>query len=177
MIFLPKQGLKSGSLKFLGLVLVSWLLAAMPAAALDAPKGRVVLTVAGAISVTNSAEGLAFDQAALDALPQTSVVTETPWTEGMIEFSGVSLKDLLHFAGAKGETLIATALNDYAVEIPVSDADNPHVIIASRKNGGLMPVRDKGPLWIIYPLSDEPALQNETTNARMIWQLDRLEIK
>ncbi len=176
MIFLPGQGLRL-VLKLMGLALGGWLLAALPAAALDAPKGPVLLTVTGSIAVTNSAEGLALDQAALDALPQTSVQTETPWTDGMVEFSGVSLKDLLHFAGAKGQTLIATALNDYAVEIPVSDADNPHVIIAMRKNGALMPVRDKGPLWIIYPLSDEPALQNETTNARMIWQLDRLEIK
>ncbi|WP_374309710.1 molybdopterin-dependent oxidoreductase [Dongia sp.] len=164
-------------MKLWALVLGGWLLAALPAAALEAPQGPVVLTVTGGIAVTNSAEGLAFDQAALDALPQTIVRTETPWTEGMVEFSGVSLKDLLNVAGAKGRTLIATALNDYAVEIPVSDADNPHVIIAARRNGALMPVRDKGPLWIIYPLSDEPALQNETTNSRMIWQLNRLEIK
>ena len=80
-------------------------------------------------------------------------------------------------AGAKGKTITATAINDYAVDIPASDADNPHVIVAIRMNGALMPVREKGPLWVVYPLTDEPALETEETKSKMIWQLNRLDIR
>ncbi|WP_374379803.1 hypothetical protein [Dongia sp.] len=164
----------------------SWLLLATaafahPATAIDAPVGPpvgpVVLTISGAISETNSPAGLAFDQAALDRLTHVTVKTETPWTQGLLEFSGVPLKALLDLAGAKGSVISAFALNEYSVEIPMSDADIAGLIIADRKNGTLMPVRDKGPLWIIYPLSDQPELQTEETHAKMIWQLKQLEIK
>ena len=160
----------------------SWLLLAtaainLTAAAIEAPTGRVILTIDGAISQTNTPAGLSLDQAALDKLPHVSVRTETPWTEGMVEFSGVPLKALLELAGAKGSLITAIALNDYKVEIPVEDADIPGLIVADRKNGALMPVRDKGPLWIIYPLSDQPELQTEATHSKMIWQLKQLEVR
>nr|WP_298682187.1 molybdopterin-dependent oxidoreductase [uncultured Dongia sp.] len=145
--------------------------------ALDAPTGPVLLTLSGAIGVTNAGDTLQLDQVALDALPKTVIKTQTPWTEGLVEFEGVALKDLLTLAGAKGTALTATAINDYAVDIPVTDADNPHVIVALRLNGALMPVREKGPLWIIYPLTDEPELETEETKSKMIWQLNRLEIR
>lgn len=161
----------------IGLGLLCWTIATGPAAALDAPKGRVILTITGAISETNSPNGLALDQQAIDALPHTVVKTETPWTQGMVEFSGVALKDILALAGAKGQTIHAVALNDYTVEIPFADAENPQIIVADRKNGEAMPIRDKGPLWVIYPLSDQPNLKTEATHAKMIWQLARLEIE
>ena len=145
--------------------------------ALDAPTGPVLLTLAGAIGVTNAGDTLQLDQVALDALPKTVIKTQTPWTEGLVEFEGVALKDLLTLVGAKGTALTATAINDFSVDIPVTDADNPHVIVALRLNGALMPVREKGPLWIIYPLTDEPELETEETKSKMIWQLNRLEIR
>ena len=147
------------------------------ARAIDAPTGPVLLTLSGAISVTNEGDSLQLDQAALDALPRTTIQTTTPWTDGLVEFDGVALKDLLALAGAKGKTITATAINDYAVDIPASDADNPHVIVAIRMNGALMPVREKGPLWVVYPLTDEPALETEETKSKMIWQLNRLDIR
>jgi hypothetical protein len=145
--------------------------------AVEAPTGPVLLTITGAIAVTNQNGTLQLDQAALDALPKTVIRTETPWTEGLVEFEGVSLKDLLALAGAKGEVLTATAINDYAVDIPMADADDPQVIVAIRLNGALMRVRDKGPLWVIYPLTDKPELDTEITKSKMIWQLNRLDIR
>jgi hypothetical protein len=39
-----------------------------------------------------------------------------------------------------------------------------------------MSVREKGPLWVIYPFDDVPEYQNETIYSRSIWQLDRIEV-
>ncbi|MDY0871483.1 molybdopterin-dependent oxidoreductase [Dongia rigui] len=158
------------------LCLPLWL-AAPRAWAIDPPQGPVLLLVTGAISEKNTESGLAFDQVMLDRLPHRVVRTGTPWTPGPADFSGVSLKAVLDLAGAKGTTISAIALNDYAVDIPMADAANDNVIIADRKNGSLMPIRDKGPLWIIYPISNQPELDGEATYSKMIWQLRQLTIK
>ncbi len=147
------------------------------AAAVDAPEGPVLLTISGGIATTNQDGKLLLDEKAFEALPFTTVKTETPWTEGMTTFEGVSLKALLDLAGAQGKTIHAVALNDYAVDVPAADADNPSVIIAYRMNGERMRVRDKGPLWLIYPLSDTPDLRTEETHSKMIWQIKELVIQ
>lgn len=155
------------------------LLAAMPAHALEPlarPSGTEILRITGAIDVRNEGSAAVFDLAMLDAMPQTTVVTRTPWTEGRDTYRGVALSALLARVGAHGATIDATALNDYVVTIPVSDA-RLGVLIASRRNGEPMPVRDKGPLWIIYPLDSNPSLDGKETRARMIWQLKSLNIR
>ncbi len=152
-------------------------LSAGPGSAIEAPAGPALLTISGAIGVTNQGKTLVLDRAAFEALPMTTVKTETPWTEGMVTFEGVALKSLLEIAGATGGQVRAVALNDYAVDVPVEDAANPQVIVAYRMNGETMRVRDKGPLWLIYPLSDEPALQNEAVHSKMIWQIQVLDIQ
>ena len=38
-------------------------------------------------------------------------------------------------------------------------------------------VRQRGPLWVIYPWSDQPNLQNEVYYSRSIWQLKALEVR
>jgi hypothetical protein len=49
-------------------------------------------------------------------------------------------------------------------------------MIAFRMNGAPMSVRDKGPLWIVYPYDSDPRFQTEIIYSRSIWQLDRLEV-
>ncbi len=162
---------------FLILAVVGTILAGrMPAQALETPAGPVILTVSGMIGVKNRDAAAAFDLKMLEAMPAVTVVTATPWTEGDTTFVGVALKDLMAAVGAGGKTIHAIALNDYAVDVPMSDADDPQVIIAYRMNGELMKIRDKGPLWLIYPLSAHPELQNQETHGKMIWQIKQLTI-
>lgn len=150
---------------------------ASAACAVDAPKGPALLIISGNIANTNRDGQLVLDQKAFEALPFATVSTETPWTDGMVTFEGVSLQTLLDLAGAKGDTIHAVALNDYAVDIPSTDAANLKVIVAYRMNGETMRVRDKGPLWLIYPLSEEPSLDTEATHSKMIWQIKEFSIQ
>lgn len=162
---------------FLALALTTALLAgATPARALDRPTGAVILTVAGAITEKNTDDSAAFDLKMLQAMPAITVVTATPWTEGNVTFVGVGLKDLMTAVGAHGATIHAVALNDYAVDVPLGDAEIPDVIIAYKMNGELMKIRDKGPLWLVYPLSDRPELQTQETHGKMIWQIAKLTV-
>lgn len=111
------------------------------------------------------------------ALPQGEIVTETPWTNGRTRFNGPLLKAVLDEVGCRGATLILTALNNYSVKIPVKDAATYPVILALTSNGTPMSIRDRGPLWVIYPWSDHPELKSETYYARSIWQLKSIHVE
>lgn len=157
---------------------VSIALACFGSAALSAdlaqPEGDVILTVSGEIAATNVGDTAQFDRAMLEELGLVTITTSTIWTEGEQEFSGPSLKALTDLLGIEEGTLTATAVNDYAVEIPVSDAVEGGPILALDRNGEPMSVRDKGPIWVVYPYDDNPDYQTEVHYSRSIWQLDRL---
>lgn len=146
------------------------------AAPLPEPAGQVILDIAGAIATTNGDGTARFDMAMIDALPQRETVTTTPWYDGPQTFSGPLLRDLLAAVGATGSTLRVVAINDYAVDIPVSDSVDFPVILASRHGGEPMSVREKGPLFVVYPFDEVPALVNEMYFSRSAWQVRRIEV-
>jgi hypothetical protein len=78
--------------------------------------------------------------------------------------------------GLNDGRFLATAINDYSVEIPLSDAVEGGPIIAYLMDGEEMSIRDKGPLWVIYPYDSDADFRSEVVFSRSIWQLDRLEI-
>ena len=141
-----------------------------------APQGDVILTVSGKLEVTNVEGTAQFDMEMLQSLDNTTFETSTIWTEGNHLFEGVSLANLVEYLGIEGESLRATAINDYAVEIPLEDAVEEGPIIAYKMDGKIMSLRDKGPLWIVYPFDSNPSYSTEVTYARSIWQLDRIEV-
>lgn len=146
------------------------------AAELAAPAGDVVLTIDGAIDNTNGEGTAAFDLAMLDALPQRDTVTKTPWYDGEESFSGPIVQALLDAVGAHGTTVTVRALNDYSAEIPIEDFKANPVILASRLNGETLSVRDKGPLFVIYPFDLDPDLYNEVYFGRSVWQVTSLTV-
>lgn len=150
---------------------------ASPLMALDAPKGPVILTIKGKLSHPNNGQNADFDLAMLEALPGRNATMETPWTEGKVTFSGPLLRAVLNAAGAPDGTLQVTALNDYAVTIPGSDARTFDVIVATRLNGKTMPIRDKGPSMLVYPFDLDAKLYTETYFARSVWQIKEIEIR
>ncbi|WP_068116392.1 molybdopterin-dependent oxidoreductase [Tropicimonas marinistellae] len=143
---------------------------------LPEPTGDVILTVSGDIEKTNGDDMARFDLAMLKAMPASTIATTTIWTEGDQEFTGIELHTLLEALGVESGEITATAINDYAVTLPVTDAVPGGPIIAYARNGDEMSVRDKGPLWVIYPYDSNADYRTETIFARSIWQLDRMAI-
>jgi len=135
---------------------------------------RVILTVDG--DLANGAP-VDFTRSELEALGMESEETSTPWFDDVVVFEGVRLARVLDQVGAQGSTLVATALNEYYAEIPLSDARDHEVLIALKANGAYMSVRDKGPLFVIYPFDRKPELQNELFYTKSVWQLRRLTVK
>jgi hypothetical protein len=147
------------------------------ALALDAPTGRTVLTVSGAISVRNAGTVARFDMNMIEALPQHSFTTRTPWYDKPVQFTGPLLADVMAVVGAKGGALKATAINDYTVSIPMADVMARKVIMARLIDGKPISVRDKGPLFVVYPFDSDDALRSSIYYERSIWQLKSLDVR
>jgi hypothetical protein len=145
--------------------------------ALEAPKGQVILQVSGLIDKTNQGKLAIFDMAALQALPQKSFTTHTPWDAKPLSFTGPLLRDVLNLVRARGQHIRAVALNDYRVKLPFSDAIDHDVVVAVQMNGQPIPVRTKGPLFVVYPFDANKSLQHKTYYERSIWQLKALEVE
>jgi len=152
------------------------LLAPSVARALDVPEGPVVLTLSGKLRQTNRAGAAVFDLAMLERLPQASFSTRTPWYSQSRKFTGPLLRDVLAVVGGHGSQLRAQALNDYRVDIPADDAQRFDLMLARLLDDKPMPVRDKGPLFVIYPFDQHAALRNALYFSRCAWQLRSIEI-
>ncbi|MBU1305219.1 MAG: hypothetical protein KKF33_06835 [Alphaproteobacteria bacterium] len=159
-----------------GLLLLLPGVAISAAATLPTPQGPVVLTVTGNIGNTNSADGAQFDMSMLDALAQRTTVSETPWYEGKHSFSGPLISALLDAVDAEGTTLQVKALNDYSADLPLTDATDFPVIFATRLDDKEMSVRDKGPLFVIYPFDEYRELYDEVHFGRSVWQVSALAV-
>lgn len=162
--------------RFLLRFCVAVMMTASALSALEAPKTRTILTVSGAISVSNVDNSAVFDADMLRALEWQTVETHTPFVDGKTVFSGPTLAALLQELGVEDGVLVATALDDYTVEIPVSDAFDHNVILAMEREGKVLRIRDRGPIWIVYPV-DHPDQISDTLSARMIWQLSHIIVQ
>lgn len=137
---------------------------------------ETILTISGGPDSAGNPIDITYDLAALQAMPKSSFVTATMWTEGEQSFEGVSLHSLLDMLDVTSGKVLASAINDYRIEIPLADITPEAPVIAYMRNGEEMTVRDKGPLWIVYPYDSDPQYQSEVVFSRSIWQLNRIEI-
>lgn len=160
------------------LVLAGLAVALLPSAwALDRPKGKVILTITGKIQHTNAPGQAEFDMEMLAALPQHSFTTTTPWYPQARKFTGPLMRDVLAAVGAQGGLLVAAALNDFKADVPAEDMQRHDVVLARLIDDKPMPVREKGPLFIVYPFHTDDALRSERIYRRCAWQLKSLDVR
>jgi len=154
--------------------LIACVPAVLAAPWLHASEHEVALQVTGRVK----SGSIRLTLADLKKLPQHSFVTNTPWTREPHMYAGPLLRDVLAAAGADltATTIRAVALNDYQISIPLSDALSYPVIVAHQRDGKPMPVRDRGPLFIIYPFDSDASLNSTRFYQRAIWQLKSIQV-
>ncbi len=118
-----------------------------------------------------------FSDADLMALPQIEFTTTTIWTDGAIKFSGPSLASVLASVGAFGGPVSMVAVNNYKVEMPRDRIQPDAPIIANRMNGSPFSIRNKGPLWVVFPFDSDHRYQSEQVYSFSIWQLTKLQVE
>lgn len=141
------------------------------------PTGKILLTISGNIENTNESGKAVFDIASLEKLGTVSFQTTSPWYNGRTTFTGIPLQKLMEYVGAKGTVVKVSALNDYTTVIPLSDFKKYNAILALKINGEYMRIRDKGPLFVVYPYDSLPELNNQIYYSRSAWQVSRMNIE
>lgn len=159
--------IRSAAVLASGPVVVSVLAQAPPAA--GEPAVRVTGRIAG------GERWLTIDM--LEKLPQHSFSTNSPWHRQPQTYAGPLLRDVLAQLGANGSQLRVTALNDYAVTVPVDDARRIDMIVAHRIDGKRTTVRDRGPMMFMYPFDSRRELQAQRCYERAIWQIKSIEVE
>lgn len=137
----------------------------------------IILRVDGKISRPSNPEGARLSRNDLQGIGWAQFTTKTPWYDNPTTFAGVPMAALMRAVGARGTMLRVHALNDYVSEIPISDFATWGVLLALKRDGRYMPIRDKGPLFVVYPYDRNPILRNELFYARSVWQVDRMTVE
>jgi hypothetical protein len=146
-------------------------------AALPAPTEKPILTISGKIRNFNNGETAVFDRAMLEALGMVSFETATPWYDKVVRFEGPLMTSVMEAVDAFGDSVVATALNDYSTTIPRSDFAQFKTILALKRDGAYLPVRDKGPLFVVYPYDSNPELKQQKYYGRSAWQVAQFTVK
>jgi hypothetical protein len=135
--------------------------------------GDTILAVTG--KVTGGEINLTL--AEIEAMGSARIVTTTPWHDGRTTFEGVPMARFLEAVGAHGTSAYVQALNDFSIDIPLSDLTRFDAIMAFKTDGNYMEIADKGPLFIVFPYDDVDEVRNALFYARSVWQIHSIEIE
>lgn len=103
--------------------------------------------------------------------------TSTFWPEDDGVYEGILLSGLLVDIGMeKCTSLKITALDDYQVGIPCTDFAAWPVLLATRREGKTMSIREKGPTRIIYPKDIGGDIALSDMRSRWIWAIKTISI-
>ncbi len=125
------------------------------------------------IEFANAAQ---FDVAALSALPQASIKADFPMGGPVYVFEGPLLTDVLHAAGATGETVTIRALDGYAVDIPFEEAIAKGAVVALKRDGIPFAIGDFGPTHVVFPRADRADLA-DMNDDWWIWSIYHINVE
>lgn len=153
----------------------------LSAAAADGPRpvpaelpppvgGPVVLTVEGADGQRS------FTLAELEAIGLHAMTIDLVWVGEGGTYHGILLSDLLEAVGlADAPGVDVHAVDGYHAEIPREDWQRWPILLATRRDGELMTVRDKGPTRILYPMTPDEVLASDKMDVRWVWMVERIK--
>ncbi|WP_336921079.1 molybdopterin-dependent oxidoreductase [Aquipuribacter sp. SD81] len=127
----------------------------------------VVLTFTG--GATNTDGELRLSLAQLESMPTVEATVHEPFLDEDVVFRGVPLEDVLALVDLPDDvdTVHTVAYNEYAVDLPLSVADTPGAILATRADGEEIALEDGGPTRVVFT-DEHPAAGDE---ALWIWSL------
>jgi hypothetical protein len=157
-----------------------------------APKGAVVLTVAGAIANANRGgidpkldgifkyheirfdKAFAFDRAMLEALPQEEFRAQLPEGHEPATFKGPRLSAVLEMAGAHaGASIKTVALDGYVTELAAGDLDGRDWVLVLERNGRPFGLGGFGPAMLM----EKPKSTKVEEGAPWPWALFYVQVE
>ena len=120
---------------------------------------------------------ITLDEAALAALPQVEFETATPWTLGTHRCRGPTLKSVLAAQQVDSASAIdVAALNGYQQRVDLSLFAKVPLTLVRYQDDKPLTRRNKGPLWLLVPLSAHPDMDVSAIHNNMVWQVIRIEV-
>lgn len=119
--------------------------------------------------------GRAMTRGDLAGLAHGAIITGFPAGAAEQRFEGPRLSALLAHAGAPGAGARLTALDGYQVEIPPEMIAAHAPILAHTRDGQPLAIGGYGPLMLIWPRGEDPALA-EMNDDLWVWGVFALEI-
>lgn len=104
---------------------------------------------------------------------QTKLVSQG---EDLHKVKGIAVSGLLKKYDLVGGSLAIDALDGYSVEVPRSDIESYPVVIGLEIDGKPISVRERGPAWLIYPVSGFKELDSPEFEARSVWQIKAIKV-
>lgn len=164
------------------------------AQSLKAPSGPVILTVTGAVAITNRGpfdenkdiflknqqikfqRAAAFDLAMLEALAQRTVEADYPEGGPLHKFEGPLLRDVLKAAGADGRAIKVLAIDGYNQEIELREVEQWPILLAIKEDGAYLSLGGFGPTRVVFPRRDIPALANRNDD-KWVWGVVHIAVE
>lgn len=180
--------------RLLAVALTLALCSAAQAQSLKAPTGPVLVTVTGAVSNTNRGpfnpdqdiffknqqvkfqRAAAFDLAMLEALAQRTVEADYPQGGPLHKFEGPLLRDVLKAAGATGKAVHVLAIDGYNQEIEMRELEQWPILLALKEDGKYMPLGGFGPMRVVFPRRDVPALADRNDD-KWVWGVVQIGVE
>lgn len=163
---------------FVLMLMVGVLAVSVAAKDVPQPTGDVILTITGAVALTNVDGGFAMDEAMLRALPQVEYFVTDPWM-GDNTYGGVLLSTVLEYVGFPlGAELVVTVASDDK-EVPVKIADMlayPILLVMDDADGALISALG-GPVKLAFPYNAYPGLEDLYTPEAWNWYVVELRIE
>ena len=104
------------------------------------------------------------------------ITTSTFWPEDQGAYEGPRLADVLKSVGISEVAQVRVfGLDGYSQVLPREDWTRWPLILATRKNGKPLDLRDKGPLRVIYPRDSDKTLQDDLYRLRWVWMVRQIE--
>ncbi len=120
---------------------------------------------------------ITLDEAALAVLPQVEFETATPWTLGTHRYRGPTLKSVLAAQQVDSASAIdVAALNGYQQRVDLSLFAKVPLTLVRYQDDKPLTRRNKGPLWLLVPLSAHPDMDVSAIHNNMVWQVIRIEV-
>lgn len=149
-----------------------------PGAAIPTPQQEPMLTITGKIDATNRDNAIVMDRAALEQVGLVEYAVTDPFEKRLVRYRGVLMRDLLSLwqVAVDAQTVQVTALNDYKIDIPISDFRQYPVLFALQADGVYLQPDYRGPAMLVYPI-DQYAFDLIAVQRKWIWQIKTIDIQ
>lgn len=149
-----------------------------PGDAIPQPQGDAILTVSGKIEASNSDGVVQMDRATIERVGLVEYSVKDPFTGITVRYRGVLMRDLLALwqTAEEAQTLYLTALNDYAIDVPLRDFYEYPVLFALQADGVYMEPDTQGPAMLVYPI-DQYEFDLAKVKRNWIWQIKSIELQ